>query len=53
MFDPAPALINALKGQSYCTIYVDPTCGGHFSIHGGAVVAQVVAAELNRRHLIN
>jgi hypothetical protein len=53
VFDPAPALITALKGQSYCTIYVSSSCAGHFSIHGGALVAQVVATELNRRNLVN
>jgi hypothetical protein len=49
VFDPAPALIAALNGRSYCELYTKPSvCQGHFSVTGGGLVAEVVASELRR-----
>jgi len=48
VFDPMRDLSAALRGQNYYTIYGG---GGHFSVLGGALVAQVVGAELKRRRL--
>jgi hypothetical protein len=51
-FDPAPALLAALNGRSYCEIYADPTgCQGHFGVAGGGLLAKIVATELRRRKL--
>lgn len=53
VFDPGPAMLAELGERSYCTLYARPdTCEGHFGVSGSAVVADVVAAELARRHLI-
>ena len=48
VFDPMRDLSAALRGQNYYTIYGGE---GHFSVLGGALVAQVVGAELKRRRL--
>ena len=53
VFDPIPGLIRALKGQSYCMLYVDKNCEGHYNIAGGGLVAQIVAAELKRLKLVD
>lgn len=60
VFDPIPALLAALGGRSYCTLYVrESTChgqagmaAGHYGVEGGSLVAEVVAAELRRRNLV-
>jgi hypothetical protein len=60
VFDPIPALIAALGGRSYCMLYVrESVCqgnagmaAGHYSVAGGSLLAEVVAAELRRRNLL-
>ena len=50
VFDAGPALRAALGARSPCELYVQPAdCSGHYGVAGGAIVAQVVAAELRRR----
>ena len=49
IFDPMPALAEALRGQSYDKLYEKE---GHFGIAGGSLLVNVVRAELMRRHLI-
>ena len=52
VFDPAPALLTAVGTRSYCMLYAQPaSCNGHFGIAGGAIVADVVLAELRHRGL--
>jgi hypothetical protein len=52
VFDPIPKLLAALSldKRAYCDLYV-ASCKGHFGVAGGAIVAKVVAAELDRRGL--
>ena len=39
---------------NYCELYANPAeCSGHFGIAGGAIVAEIVAAELRQRGLVN
>ena len=53
VFDPSPALLDALGQRSYCELYVAPAnCDGHFGIEGSRIVADVVMAELRRRGLV-
>jgi len=50
VFDAGPALRAALGVRNHCELYVQPAdCSGHYGVAGGAIVAQVVAAELRRR----
>jgi hypothetical protein len=50
VFDAGPALRAALGARSPCELYVQPAdWSGHYGVAGGAIVAQVVAAELRRR----
>ena len=50
VFDAGPPLLAALGSRSYCSLYLEPDdCSGHYGVTGGAMVAQVVAAELRRR----
>jgi hypothetical protein len=54
VFDTAPALLAALGERSYCVLYFRPDeCGGHFGVLGSKIVAEVAAAELRRRGLVN
>jgi hypothetical protein len=49
-FDAGPALLAALGSRSPCELYAQAAdCNGHFGAAGGAVLAQVIAAELRRR----
>jgi hypothetical protein len=53
VFDPSPALLDALGQRSYCELYTAPAkCDGHFGIEGSRIVADVVMAELRRRGLV-
>jgi hypothetical protein len=53
VIDGGQALLEALNGQSYFTLYTDAaTCRGHFGRDGGALVAQVVAAALIQQSLV-
>jgi hypothetical protein len=53
VFDPFPALLSALAGQNYCSLYAQETsCQGHFGLVGSALLAEVVASELRSRHLV-
>jgi hypothetical protein len=53
VFDPGPALLTALGDRSYCALYAQSdNCDGHYGIFGSTIVADVVAAELRRRNLL-
>lgn len=53
VFDPMPALLAALGRRSYCILFADPAdCSGHFGVVGSRIVADVMAAELKRRGLV-
>lgn len=50
VLDGGTALLAALGGQSYFTLYTDPTtCHGHFGRDGGALMARIAAAALAER----
>jgi hypothetical protein len=51
VFDTGPALVATLGPRSFCALYLDD-CSGHYGVAGGAVVAEVVAAELRRRGFV-
>lgn len=47
VFDPLPALVKALEGQSYCKLFAqETTCQGHYGIAGGSILARIVAEKL-------
>jgi hypothetical protein len=63
VFDPGPAMLDALAGRSPCEFYSHPRpemswltspvpCGGHYSSAGNAILAQLVAAELKDRNMV-
>jgi hypothetical protein len=53
VFDAAPALLAALGDRSYCVLYSQPDgCGGHFSVLGARVLAEITVAELHRLGLV-
>jgi hypothetical protein len=54
VFDPGPALLTGLGDRSYCALYAQPDiCDGHYGVFGSTIIADVVAAELRRRNLVN
>jgi hypothetical protein len=53
VIDGGQALLGALNGRSYFTLYSDPaTCRGHFGRDGSALMAEIVAAALTQRGLV-
>jgi hypothetical protein len=53
VFDPAPVILQTMRGGDYCAIYTEKaSCRGHFGVAGSSLLAQIVAAELRRRNLV-
>jgi hypothetical protein len=53
VFDPGPAMLDALAGNSYCELFTRPkSCEGHYSVLGNTILANLVAAELWRRGFV-
>jgi hypothetical protein len=52
VLDGGTALLAALGGRSYFTLYWQPTtCRGHYGLEGSALMAQIAAAALAERGL--
>jgi hypothetical protein len=53
VLDGGVAVLGALAGRTYCLLYSEPNdCSGHYGREGGAILADVVAAQLRQRGLV-